>query len=188
MVLACIQVRRLDRGFTLVELLVGLVVAGVLAAMIASLMGESILSSTTLLRRGQEGAEKTTLRRILHRDIKHMQWASTLDPAADGFSLQSGHNMLLAQALPMEVTWIFAEGRIVRREENFALQYSQEQVLLRDLEACKLELMPSNEERWIELDFWLTGKTQKQPRALRLTLVFNGGQQIKIVEHVPEKE
>ncbi|WP_291321885.1 type II secretion system protein [Desulfonatronospira sp.] len=172
-------------GFTLVEVLVGLAVAGVLAAMLASIMGNSIFSSQELLKKSSEEHQKTVLRRIIHRDIKHMQWQTGLEPTSSGFRMVTGHNTLVSASIPMQVSWDFRDGKVIRIEENQDLEYSREQVLSHKLESLNIAFMSSQDQRWIEHQSWLMGTNRPYPRALRLRMVFGEEVGFEIVEHIP---
>ncbi|WP_291319821.1 type II secretion system protein [Desulfonatronospira sp.] len=184
MVVACPQIVS-ARGFTLVEILVAVAIAGLLAAMIAGVMSRGILTSEALLEQRESEAEKTVLRRILHRDFLGMEWGSGLEPATEGFRLYTGHNMLLSSSLPVEVFWSFEGGEIVRREESQVLGYSKEQTLYQDMESVELEFLSSRDRRWIRLDSWLRDPNRPHPGAVRLTLHFSGQNRFEIVEHLP---
>lgn len=173
------------RGFTLVEVLVAVALAGLLAAMIAGVMSRGILASEALLEHGEEESEKIVLRRILHRDFKAMDWGSGLEPTPEGFRLYTGHNMLLSSPLPVEVVWSFEEGEIVRREESPDLTYSREQTLYQDMDSVELEFLSLRDERWIPLDSWIRAPDRLYPRAVRLKLDFTGQDRFEIVEHLP---
>ncbi len=184
MVVACPQIAS-ARGFTLVEVLVAVVIAGLLAAMIAGVMSRGILASEVLLEHRESEAEKTVLRRILHRDFKAMEWNSGLEPTAQGFRLYTGHNLLLSSSFPVEVIWIFEGGEIVRREESQVLTYAREQTLYQDMESVELEFFSSRHKRWIRLDSWLRDPNPPHPGAVRLKLHFTGQKRFEIVEYLP---
>ncbi len=176
------------KGFTLIEVLVGLAVAGMLAAIIASVIGRSIVSSQALLDQEKLGTQKTTLRTIMHRDIKSMILLSELTPVSEGFILHTGHNTLIPSSLPVEVSWIFSHGEIVRTEQNIDLDYSKQQVLSTGMRSFSLDLFCPVQGRWLGLDNWLAGQNRPQPAALRLKLDLEGSSQIEIIEHLPGHE
>lgn len=185
--MACLQVSR-SPGFTLLEVLVGLVLAGVLGAMIAATAKQNILSSQALLQQVPTETVKTTLRRILHRDIQNMQLGSRLQPTSQGFRLSSGHNLLLNASFPVSITWSFSQGELLRREENPELGYVKEQTLCSELSSFKLEFLPTGAERWVQHQAWLLDKERPDPAALRLQLDMSGRKQVRIIERVPRHE
>ncbi|MFW6388284.1 MAG: prepilin-type N-terminal cleavage/methylation domain-containing protein [Desulfohalobiaceae bacterium] len=187
MVMASLQIST-SHGFTLLEVLVGLVLTGLLGAMIAATASQNILSSQALLQQGQGNTERTVLRRILHRDIQNMQLGSSLQPTNQGFRLKSGHNLLLNASLQVRITWSFSQGELVRREEKPGLGYIKQQTLCRELDSFKLEFLPAEAERWVELQAWLMDKKRSAPAALRIQLDMPGKKQIRITERVPRHE
>lgn len=166
----------------------GLVIAAIIGAMIASTAKQSILSSQALLQQGHSEAEKTVLRRILHRDIQNMQWASSLEPTNQGFRLTSGHNLLLTASLPVTINWHFTQGALIRKEERPDLNYIREQVLCPDLNSFELEFMPPADTRWIGLEAWLLNQERPAPVALRLQLQLPGRNRWEIIERIPRHE
>ena len=172
-------------GFTLVEILVGLAVAGILSAMLASVMGNSIYSSQALLEENKQTHQKTVLRRIIHRDLKNLQWQARVEPTSSGFRMLTGHNTLTSASIPMQVSWDFTEGRATRIEKSRELDYSREQILSRNMETIEIAFMSSQDQRWISHDTWLMGNSRPAPAALRLRISFNDSEYFEIVEHIP---
>lgn len=175
-------------GFTLVEILVGLTIVTIIGAMIASTTKQSILSSRALLHQGHSAAQKTVLRRILHRDIHNMLLDSSMEPTKRGFRFTSGHNLLIRSSLPVNIAWNFTQGELLRREEIPDLDYSQEQVLCPDLDSFELEFMPAGDIRWVGLEAWLLNKQRPAPAAVRLLLRVSGRSTWEIIERIPRRE
>ena len=175
-----------SQGFTLVEILVGLAVAGMLAAVIASVMGQTLFSSRVLLEQERVDVQKTTFRKILHRDVKNMLWQSGIEPTSEGFNLLTGHNTLISSSLPVEVSWIFARGDIVRIEYNADLDYLKKQVLSTRIKFISLDMFCPVQGRWLGLDNWITGQDRPGPGALRLRLDPGDNSKIEIIEHLPD--
>lgn len=175
-------------GFSLVEILVGLAVAGMLTAMLASVAGQSIVSSQALLEQESMDRQKTTLRKILHRDLKNMLWGSRIEPDSQGFNLQTGHNTLISSSLPMEVSWRFQPDEIVRTEQNADLDYHKKQILSTGLNSFSLDIYCHVQKRWIPLDHWLMARQRPHPGALRLKLDLDNISQLEIIEYLPGHE
>lgn len=186
MVMAQDQITR--HGFTLVEIIVGLAVAGMLAAIVASVMGRGIVASQGLLAQEEMDRQKVTLRTILHRDIKGITVQSGLAPAPEGFTLQTGHNTLVSSSLPVEVSWSFSGNKIVRTEQNKELDYYREQVLTAGLESFSMDLFCPVHALWLDLDRWLMGQDRPHPLALRLNIGLSSAAFFEIVEHLPVHE
>lgn len=187
MVMACSRINQ-SSGFTLIEILVGLAVAGILASIIAGVMGQGILTSETLLRESRSETQKTVLRRLLHRDIKNMVWESDLEPTPDGFRINTGHNTLTSCSLPVETFWNFSNGKIIRFEESQELSYEKKQILSHELNYSELEFLSFEDNRWIRLESWLMSSDRAGPRAMRVRLEFDDGTKFEMVEHLPFHE
>ncbi len=187
MVMACSRIDK-DTGFTLIEILVALAVAGILASIIAGVMGQGILTSDFLLKESRSETEKTVLRRLLHRDIKNMVWNSELEPAPEGFRINTGHNVLTPCSMPVDAFWDFSDNRITRHEENQDLSYAKKQILSRELNSFQLEFLTFEDNRWIRLDSWLISSDRPGPRAIRVTLEYSDGKKFQIIEHIPTHE
>ena len=137
------------KGFTLVELLVALIFVGIIGTMIASAAKQGILSSQALLDQGSNNSKATILRRVLHRDIHHMLWQSSLESTSQGFQIKTGHNLLLNSSFPAVVSWIFNPPKVLRREEISALDYVLEQELISDITSHDLALMSARDRQWV---------------------------------------
>ncbi len=175
-------------GFTLVELLVGLAVVGILASMIASIMGQGILTSEALMRQSRGETQKTVLRRILHRDIKSMAQGSNIEAVSEGFRILTGHNTLTVSPLPVQVQWSFSHGKITRLERCDDLSYEKEQVLSPELKTFELEFLSPRDNRWTHLNAWLMASDRPAPPAMKLKLEYNDGTTFQMVEHLPPHE
>jgi len=187
MVMACPGINRTS-GFTLIEVLVSLALAGILVSIIAGVMGQGILTSQALLRESRSETEKTVLRRLLHRDIKNMIWNSSLEPTPEGFRIKTGHNTLIPCSLPVEALWIFSNGKITRFEENKDLSYEKSHVLSRELKSFDLEFLTLEDKRWVGLESWLMSQDMSGPRAVRMSLGIGKNTSFEIVEHLPLHE
>lgn len=181
------QITRLA-GFSLVEILVALAVAGILSAMLASIVGQSLVSSRALMEQQNMDRQKTTLRKILHRDFKEILWESSLKPTAQGFELQTGHNTLIPSSLPMLVSWRFASDEIIRTEQNPDLDYLKKQTLSTRLNSFSMDIYCPVQKRWIPHDSWLMAKQRPAPGALRLLLDLDNMPQLEIIEHLQSHE
>ncbi|MCA1743034.1 MAG: type II secretion system protein J [Desulfonatronovibrio sp.] len=177
------QITRLA-GFSLVEILVALTVAGILSAMLASIVGQSLVSSQALMEQQGMDRQKITLRKILHRDLNEMLWASSLEPTPQGFELKTGHNTLIASSLPMQVSWNFTSNEIIRTEQNPDLDYLKKQTLSTRLNSFSMDIYCPVQKRWIPHDNWLMAKQRPAPGALRLELDLDNIPHLKIIEHL----
>lgn len=175
-----------SRGFTLIEILVGVILVGIIGAMIASATKQGILTSQAILQQGEQNARATVLRRILHRDIHGMLWKSDLVPTSQGFALKSGHNLLLESSLPAVVTWTFNAQEVVRREEIPALDYVLEQKLIPNITSYELAMMSARDRQWVNHESWIMNPQQPTVVALRLRLQVTGRNSWEIIESLPQ--
>jgi prepilin-type N-terminal cleavage/methylation domain-containing protein len=178
-------VLRSSQGFTLVEILVGLILIGIIGTLIASAAKQGILSSQRLLDQGANTSKAIVLRRILHRDIHHMLWQSSLESTSRGFQIKTGHNLLLNSSFPAVVTWTFNPPKVLRREEISALDYVLEQELISDITSHDLALMSARDRQWVSQKSWLMSPQQPRAVALRLRLQVEGWNAWEIIERLP---
>ncbi len=171
------------KGFTLVEVLAGLIIAGILSAILASVINQGIQTSQALLEERDSSIHKAALRRIIHRDIKNMEVRTSIKPETSGFSLITSHNILTSNPLPVTVNWNFSNGKIVRSEENEELLYSAEQIIHQDLNSYELDFFCMTQDRWISLDNWLLIAERGEPVGLRLRIQFKDQKPFAIIEN-----
>lgn len=173
------------KGLTLIEVLVALMVAGLLAAMVASLLGRGIVFSSALKETAQGQQARVTLRRVLDLDLRNMIPEATFQVAENGFSLSTSHNHLIPGPLPVTATWTFSRQGIERREEEPELDYAQTLVLIRSLDAWELEYFDLTEGRWLEARTWLHSPDRPAPAGLRLRLTIEDIGLVEIVQRLP---
>lgn len=172
-------------GFTLIEVLVALMVAGLLTAMVASLMGRGIVASSALEEMAQGQESRVTLRRILDMDIRNMTAESEFTITEQGFSFSTSHNHLIPGPLPVTATWTFADNRIVRNEEHEDLKYAQTQILARTLPRWEAAFFDLTDAVWLDARAWLRIPDRPAPAGLRLRLVLEKGGFLEIIQRLP---
>jgi len=172
-------------GFTLIEVLVALMVAGLLTAMIASLMGRSVVASSALEEASQGRHARMVLRRMLAMDIRNMPPDAEFQVTENGFALATSHNHLIPGPLPITATWTFSESGIVRNEEQPDLGYLQTLVVSRSLEQREISFFDLTEGQWMDAQSWLRMPDRPAPAGLRLRLVLDGVGQVEIIERLP---
>lgn len=171
-------------GFTLVEMVVALTLAGILAAMVSAALNRGLFSGEALIGEADQQKPFVTLRRLLHRDIKSRKLGSDILPTSSGFRLSTTHNLLRSAPLPVMVEWSFHRDRIVRREENPDLNYRSSQVLSRDLQAWELSFYSRKSDQWIDHRLWIMDENRSGPDALALSLTLTGLDQEKLFENI----
>lgn len=173
------------RGFTLIEVLVALMVAGLLTAMVASLLGRGIVASSALEERAQAQELRVALRRMLDMDIRNMGPGGEFRIAENGFSLKTSHNHLIPGPLPVTVTWMFSPSGIVRGEEQEALAYARTLVVTRSLEHWETHFFDLSEGLWLDARTWLRAPDRPAPAGLRLRLALEGAGLVEIIQRLP---
>lgn len=172
-------------GFTLLEILVALVAAGLLAFMISAVLGRGIVASSALEEVSHGQRSRIVLYRLLSMDLRNMEKDGELTVTDQGFSLQTSHNHLLPGPLPMTVTWDFSEAGIRRTEELPDLAYTQSVVLVADLESCTLTFFDLSEKRWTDSRAWLHGTDHPAPVGIRLEVRMGRNEQWELVHRLP---
>ena len=157
-------------GFTLVEILVALTIAGLLTAMIATLFSRGIATSSGLQETTQAQHSRIVLYRLLSMDLRSMLPAEELVVTEQGFSLATGHNHLLPSPLPMTVAWDFSGQRVQRTEALPELAYTQELTLISELRDWSLALYDLTDNQWVDVRSWLHGGQRPAPGGVRLEL------------------
>ncbi len=84
-----------QKGFSLIEVLIGLVLSGLLMSMVAMVLGQSITNNEVVRSSAGLSSRMFTLRRILHRDMQNIIPGSTIGLESNGFSVESTHNVIL---------------------------------------------------------------------------------------------
>lgn len=136
-----------DSGFTILEVLVSLMIAGLLMAGLGLVMAQT-LQNNSILQEVQGPSRKiAALRRLLHRDLRGIQTPVT--PLPEGFLFKTSHNILMDGPLPVLVEWSFQGGQLTRTESAEDLDYRTKIVLLRSIESWKMEFLDMQQQRWI---------------------------------------
>lgn len=174
-----------QRGFTLIEVLVALMVAGLLTAMVASLLGRGVVSSSALEEKAQAQELRVALRRMLDMDIRNMAPDGEFRIAENGFSLTTSHNHLIPGPLPVTATWSFSLDGIVRGEEQEALGYVRTLVVTRSLEHWETHFFDLSEGLWLDARTWLRSPGRPAPAGLRLRLALEGVGFVEIIQRLP---
>lgn len=157
-------------GFTLVELLVALLVAGMLTALLAMILGRGSVASSALEETAKHQHSRVVLHRLLSMDLRNMLPETHLDIADQKFTMETTHNHLVPGPLPMSVTWDFSRDRLRRIEEQPDLEYRKELILIAELAQWSLALYDLTENRWVDLHSWQHGPQRAAPAGLRLEL------------------
>ncbi len=181
------SMNRQASGFTLVEMVVALTLAAILAAMVSSALNQGLVSGEALVLEAEQHKPLISLRRLLHRDIKSRKWGSDIVSTSSGFKLTTTHNLLRSAPIPVEVEWIFDREKIIRREENPDLDYSAGQVLSRRLQAWELSFYSRKTDQWIEHSLWNMDKDRPAPDALALSLTLTGHGRARLIENIPSQ-
>ena len=157
-----------------------LAVTGVLVVMLGTLIN-SVGRNTVLLREGGHPLEESVaLRRLLHRDIQGMPTEKRMAVTLDGFHFSTSNALLRDHPLDVEVSWIFSDGKIQRKEENPDLKYSRTTVLYTKLTTWGLEFLDQGRKAWVSADI----SERSGAMTLRLTLVLDGSKPLRLVERV----
>lgn len=112
-----------QKGFSLIEVLIGLVLSGLLMSMVAMVLGQSVTNNEVVRSSAGLSSRMFTLRRILHRDMQNVIPGSAMGVEDNGFSLETSHNILLKGAGPILVNWDFSSNMIRRNEESPDLDF-----------------------------------------------------------------
>lgn len=176
-----------QQGFSLMEVLIGLVLSGMLMAMVGMVLGQSITNNEVVRNKVGLSARMFTLRRILHRDFQNRVPGGTLTAEDDGFELTTTNNFLLDAGMEVKARWVFSGNMIRRHESSAKLEYDNSFLLVRGVSSWNVEVLESRTGTWASL---LQYKSQPLRvdnviRAVRISLVFEDGKSISMVERVP---
>lgn len=179
------------RGFTLLEVLAAMVIAGLLVVILGRVMVQIINTSMALEGRLGASEEVVALRRVLHRDFQNIQDMESLSFSSEGFMMKTSNNLLVDGPLPVTVTWLFEDQQIMRRESLEAMNHEKEIVLVDSIEGWELRLFDVSHKDWNTLENWLlassvSGKQKTRTRAIELKLQFTEDASIVIVERFPD--
>ncbi|MBI9112663.1 MAG: prepilin-type N-terminal cleavage/methylation domain-containing protein [Maridesulfovibrio ferrireducens] len=177
----------LQSGFSLIEVLIGLMLSGLLMSMVAMVLGQSITNNEVIRSNVSLSSRMFTLRRILHRDLQNRLIDGGISVKADGFEFVSTNNYLEDGAVPVTVLWDFSGNMIRRFEQSDMLEYENSFQLMRGVTSWTLELLDGNNGSWISSAQYKSRalSSKSSIKALRLNLTFEDGQRILIVERVP---
>ncbi|WP_421903751.1 PulJ/GspJ family protein [Maridesulfovibrio sp.] len=176
-----------QKGFSLIEVLIGLVLSGLLMSMVAMVLGQSVTNNEVVRSSAGLSSRMFTLRRILHRDLQNIVPGRPLGVEEEGFSLESTHNVLLEGAGPIIVNWDFSSNMIRRLEKSPDLEFENSFFLMRGLKSWGLEFLDADKNVWISRSQQsaraMSGKSTV--KAFRLKLRFEDGKDVIIVERIP---
>ena len=176
----------MKKGFSLIEILVALAVAGVLIALVLRVVNQVARNSEILESGVRVSSEAARLRRVLHRDLQNIK--GSLAVSTEGFSLTTSHNFLSGRPLAVEVNWDFSEKNVRRVEEESELSYAKDMILFPELKSWDAELFHPAKKRWFGLQSWLLSKFDVAPSAIKLILKFPDRGEIEMVERLPYVE
>ncbi|WP_320173932.1 prepilin-type N-terminal cleavage/methylation domain-containing protein [Maridesulfovibrio sp.] len=176
-----------QKGFSLIEVLIGLVLSGLLMSMVAMVLGQSVTNNEVVRSSAGLSSRMFTLRRILHRDLQNIIPGRPLGVEGNGFSLESTHNVMLKGAGPILINWDFSSNMVRRSEKSSSLEFENSFFLMRGLKSWGIEFLDANKNAWISRSQLaaraMSGKSVI--KAFRLTLKFEDGQDVMIVERIP---
>ena len=174
-------------GFSLIEVLIGLVLSGLLMSMVAMVLGQSITNNEVVRTSVGLSSRMFTLRRILHRDMQNRMIGSVITVKNNGFGLTSTNNFLEDGAVTVEVFWDFSGNMIRRYERADGVSYSNSFQLLRGISSWSLEMLDGKDGSWISAVQYKAKplKMKSFIKAVRLNLTFEDGQNILLLERVP---
>ncbi|WP_319763668.1 prepilin-type N-terminal cleavage/methylation domain-containing protein [Maridesulfovibrio sp.] len=173
-------------GFSLIEVLIGLVLSGLLMSMVAMVLGQSITNNEVVRSSSGLSARMFTLRRILHRDLQNILPGTSV--SGDGTSLTIATNNCIFKpgVGTVTVTWDFSSSMIRRKEISDAFEFENSYFLMRGLDSWTVEFLDGKNDVWNsarqQTGRGLTGGLTK---ALRMKMRFDDGQDVTIVERIP---
>ena len=173
-------------GFSLIEVLIGLVLSGLLMSMVAMVLGQSVTNNEVVRSSAGLSSQMFTLRRILHRDLQNIVINRPISVEKDGLSFESNHCILLEGIAGVTVFWDFSSNMIRRTEKADSLSYGNTYMLARGLKSWSVEFLGTN-------NVWISQSQQGNKavrgkagvKAIRLKLSFENGQDAMIVERIP---
>ncbi|WP_432734436.1 PulJ/GspJ family protein [Maridesulfovibrio sp. FT414] len=176
-----------QKGFSLVEVLIGLVLSGLLMSMVAMVLGQSVTNNEVVRTSAGLSSRMFTLRRILHRDLQNIVVGKSVYVVENGFGLPTYNNFLMDGGVMVEASWDFSANMVRRHEENSALEYGSTYQLLRGFSSWRLELLDGKNGAWVAADQFRNRPLSTMPaiKALRLELFFEDGQSLLLVERIP---
>lgn len=176
-----------QKGFSLIEVLIGLVLSGLLMSMVAMVLGQSVTNNEVVRSSAGLSSRMFTLRRILHRDMQNIVAGKSLSVEDYGFAIPTNNNFLIDGAVQVEAKWDFSGNMIRRHEENDKMNYGSSFMLLRGLDSWRLELLDGQKGAWIASPQFMNRPLQGVSviKALRLQLTFEDGQRLLLVERIP---
>ncbi|WP_415715102.1 type II secretion system protein J [Maridesulfovibrio sp.] len=176
-----------QKGFSLIEVLIGLVLSGLLMSMVAMVLGQSITNNEVVRSSSGLSSRMFTLRRILYRDLQNIKPGSSVGGLENGFSLATSHCILRDGVGSVVVTWDLSSNMIRRIETSDDLEFENSYLLMRGLESWGMEFLDA------EKNIWLTSSQQAAramsgnavTKAIRLKLRFEDGKDVMLVERIP---
>lgn len=176
-------------GFSLIEVMVALIVAGVLMVMVSRILGQTIINDEALLKNIGVTRELATLRRLLHRDIQSINDPKSIDIKGNLIEFDSTHNLLSDHPLLVKVRWRLEKSKLSRTEQQGDVSYKSEMVILQEVAGWELSLYDSANQEWTRLADWGTKRKFKPVMAgIMIVLTLNDGRKVEIVERLAEKK
>jgi prepilin-type N-terminal cleavage/methylation domain-containing protein len=157
-----------QKGLTIIELIVALVVAGFIMSMLVRVMDGIITNHEGLVSRTDASLEALHLRRLLHRDLVNMSGRS-LRMNNKGFSLFTSHNLLTDTPCTVQADWVIEDGVLIRRERVGSMGYAKEITLVSDILSFELRILDTGGQRWMDLQSWLLSRRSVTPEALHVS-------------------
>lgn len=179
--------RQNSRGFTLIEVMIGLVLSAMLMAMVGMVLGQSITNNEVVRKKVGLSSRMFTLRRVLHRDLSSRVPGASFGATENGFEITTMNNHLLDSGVQVVVRWDFSGNMIRRYESSSRLKYERSFLLDRGLASCRIDVLSARNNAWVSLlqvqSQGLTGSSTY--KAIRLNLGFDDGKSITLVERIP---
>lgn len=140
-------------GFSLLEVLVALVLAAILALMVSRIMDTAVQSSEGVRRAEDESRRIITLRRLLHRDIQQLDWRQPVAATPESIVFTTRHHHLHGGPLALQVRWLVGNGSLIRQESAPALGYTREMSLWpRSDASLRIEAFHPTQRDWVPAD------------------------------------
>ncbi|NDV27136.1 prepilin-type N-terminal cleavage/methylation domain-containing protein [Desulfovibrio sp. JC010] len=174
-------------GFSLIEVLIGLVLSGLLMSMVAMVLGQSVTNNEVVRSSAGLSSRLFTLRRILHRDLQNIVPGRMVGAGATGLTFESSHSITIENSGPVVVSWDFSSEMVRRIEKSPDLEFENSQLLMRGLKSWRLEFLDIDKNVWISLSQQRAkGVSDRSTvKAFRLRLNFEDGKEVMLLERIP---
>lgn len=118
-------------GFSLIEVLIGLILSGLLMSMVAMVLGQSVTNNEVVRSSAGLSSRMFTLRRVLHRDLQNIEPGKIITVTENGFMISTTNNFLIDGGVLVKADWDLSGNMIRRHEESHILNYGSSFQFLR---------------------------------------------------------